>query len=248
MLLSLLTSLFLDSTILLFDSTILLFVSIFADDTRITRKIENESDVESLQNDLETLYDWQERNNMEFNSKKFEILRYGKNDILKESTSYFTPNFEDLIEEKESLRDLGVMMSNDATFSIHVEAVCSKVKQKSSWILRTFANRKSWFLKFMWKCLVQGHIDYCSQLYFPYKSSEMEKIENLQKIYTKKFPDIKHLNYWERLQSQKLISQERGMERYRCIYIWKIIEGLSPNCGIEVTTSESLVVYFRTMK
>ena len=130
------------------------------------------------------------------------------------------------------------MMSNDGTFSIHVEAVCSKVKQKSSWILRTFANRKSWFLKFMWKCLVQGHIDYCSQLYFPYKSSEMEKIENLQKIYTKKFPDIKHLNYWERLQSLKLLSQERRMERYRCIYIWKIIEGISPNCGIEVTTSE----------
>ena len=122
-------------------------------------------------------------------------------------------------------------MSRDATFSIHVEAVCSKVKQKSSWIVRTFANRKSWFLKFMWKSLVQG-------LYFPYKFSEMEKIENLQKMNTKKFPDIKHLNYWERLQSLKLLSQERRMERYRCIYIWKIIEGISPNCGIEVTTSE----------
>ena len=154
------------------------FVSLFADDTRITRKIQNESDIESLQSDLETLYDWQKNNNMEFNSKKFEILRYGKDETLKQSSSYFTPNYEDIIEEKESLRDLGVQMSNDASFSIHVETICSKVKQKSAWILRTFVNRKSWFLKFMWKTLVQPNIDYCSQLYFPCKSSEMEKIEN----------------------------------------------------------------------
>ena len=50
-------------------------------------------------------------------------------------------NGENIIEEKESLKDLGVKLSNDASFSIHVEGVCSKVKQKSSWILRTFSNR-----------------------------------------------------------------------------------------------------------
>ena len=30
----------------------------------------------------------------------------------------------------------------------------------------------------------------------------------------------------------------RRMERYRIIYVWKILEGISPNCGLEVTTSE----------
>ena len=66
----------------------------------------------------------------------------------------------------------------------------------------------------------------------------MEKIENLQKIYTKKFPEVKQLNYWERIKSLKMLSQERRMERYRCIYIWKIMEGLVPNCGVEVTSSD----------
>ena len=84
--------------------------------------------MENLQEDLESLYDWQENNNMEFNSKKFELLRYGRNEMIKQSTRYFTPNFENIIEEKESLRDLGVQMSSDASFSIHVEGVCSKVK------------------------------------------------------------------------------------------------------------------------
>ena len=105
------------------------------------KEVRNEADVEELQADLEKLYDWQKSNNMEFNSKKFEVLRYGKNDDLKKSTCYLTPNCEDMIEEKKSLRDLGIMMSNDASFSIHVESVCSKVKQKSSWMLRTFNSR-----------------------------------------------------------------------------------------------------------
>ena len=175
---------------------------------------------------------------MEFNSKKFEVMRYGRNQILKDSTVYMTPKYEDIIEEKETLRDLGVIMSNDASFSNHVDFVCSKVRQKSGWVLRTFRNRKSWFLKLMWKSLVQPHVDYCSQLYFPHLSSQMQKIENLQQVFTKKFPEVKNLNYWERLKHLKLYSQERRMERYRIIYAWKILEGISPNCGLESGESE----------
>jgi hypothetical protein len=58
------------------------FLSLFADDTRIARKVNSEEDIESLQADLEKLYKWQDSNNMQFNSKKFEILRYGKNQYL----------------------------------------------------------------------------------------------------------------------------------------------------------------------
>ena len=31
-----------------------------------------------------------------------------------------------------------------------------------------------------------------------------------------------------------MYSQERRMERYRIIYVWKIIEGHVPNCGIDL--------------
>jgi hypothetical protein len=97
---------------------------------------------------------------------------------------------------------------------------------------------QTWFLKFMWTTLVQGHLDYCSQLYFPCKSSDMGKLEDLQRIYSRKIPEVSSLNYWERLQKLKMYSQERRVERYRAIYIWKILEGISPNCGIQETFSE----------
>ena len=40
--------------------------------------------------------------------------------------------------------------------------------------------------------------------------------------------------YWECLKQMNMISMQRRLERYRVIYIWKILEKLAPNCGINV--------------
>ena len=39
---------------------------------------QTESDVTELQNDLNSIYNWAESNNMSFDDTKFELLRYGK--------------------------------------------------------------------------------------------------------------------------------------------------------------------------
>ena len=39
---------------------------------------------------------------------------------IKEETSYFSGDMAEVIEEKESVRDLGIMMQNDATFSLQI--------------------------------------------------------------------------------------------------------------------------------
>ena len=75
-------------------------ISIFADDTRITRWIKNEDDLNGMQEDLEKLYTWELSNNMMFNGKKFELLRYGKNEDLKTMTNYMIPNSDGPIDEK----------------------------------------------------------------------------------------------------------------------------------------------------
>ena len=213
-------------------------VSLFCDDTRVMGPVDTEEDVEKLQEDLDLIYSWQQENNMLFNGKKFEMLRYGTNEELKFATNYFTPELEDIIEVKNNLRDLGVIMSDNAKFEEYITHVCLKVKQKCGWILRTFSSRNSQLMKFLWKSLVQGHIDYCSQLYLPNKVAEMQQIENLQKWYTSKIPELNGLNYWQRLKFLKMNSQQRRLERYRIIYTWKILEGIAPNCGLEVNLND----------
>ena len=41
------------------------------------------------------------------------------------------------------------------------------------------------------------------------------------------------MDYWEWLKVCQMLSQERRMERYKIIYIWKILERRVPNCGVD---------------
>ena len=215
-------------------------IKTYVDDSKVKQRINKEEDVENMQDDLEMLYDWGIKNNMKFNGTKFQLMRYGKNQLLKENTIYFTPNMEEPIESFSTLRDLGVMMSEDANFDDHIEHVCKKTRQKMGWLLRTFRCRNNDFMKHTFNSLVRPHIDYCSQLWMPNQCQQMEKVENLLKQFTAKIPWLREESYWQRLKILKMNSEERRMERYRIIYTWKVLEGLVPNCGIEkIQTGEN---------
>ena len=212
---------------------------VYIDDTKAIKKIHIEDDVEKLQEDISKLHEWGKRNNMEFNNGKFVVLRYGKNVEIKENTSYFSGDTEEIIEEKESTRDLGIIMQNNACFNEQIDKVCKKVRQKSGWLFRTFYNRQSWFLRHMWNSLVQPHIDYCSQLWAPGEGGELQRIEKLLKDFTSKIPEISHMTYWERLAKMKLNSQQRRIERYKIIYVWKSLENIVPDTNITLANDES---------
>ena len=212
---------------------------VYIDDTKSIKKIHNEDDVEKLQEYISKLHDWGKRNNMEFNNKKFVVLRYGKNIEIKENTSYFSGETDEIIEEKESTRDLGIIMQNDASFNEHIEKICKKVRQKSGWMFRSFYNRQGWFLRHMWNSLIQPHIDYCSQLWAPEEGGELQKIEKLLKDYTAKIPEVSKMTYWERLKKLKMNSQQRRSERYKIIYVWKTLENLVPDANLMLANEES---------
>ena len=49
----------------------------------------------------------------------FELLRSGKEEEIKSATTY--KSYDDSnIDDKEQVRDLGIMMSNTGTFSLHL--------------------------------------------------------------------------------------------------------------------------------
>ena len=125
------------------------------------------------------------------------------------------------------------MLSNDATFNEHIEHVCKKTRQNMGCILITFKCRNNEFMRKIFNSLVQPHINYCSQLWMPNQTQQMEKIEKLAKSFTGKIPWLREESYWSRLNILRMNSQERRMERYRIVYTWKILEGLVPNCGVE---------------
>ena len=207
------------------------FLSSFADDTRVSRGVADVADASALQRDLEVVYQWAEDNNMFFNNLKFECLRYGIDSTLKLTTNYTSPSGS-IIDDKEHVRDLGVTMSSDGSFSEHIRKICQSARNMCAWICRTFSDRSQELMLTTWKSLILPIVDYCSQLWCPLKKGDIQMIEQIQKSFTRKI-SIGKRDYWERLRHLRIYSLERRRERYRIIYVWKILENMVPNLTTE---------------
>ena len=83
----------------------------------------------------------------------------------------------------------------------------------------------------LWKSLILPKLEYCSQLWCPVKKGAILQLEEVQCSFIRKirFENSFDLDYWQRLQCLNLYSLQRRRERYRIIYVWKVIEGLVPN-------------------
>lgn len=112
-------------------------LSSFVDDTKIKNSIKSVYDFQNLQQDLETVYEWANTNNVTFNSSEFEVIKYGPNRQLQEIT---TSGGEKLVE-KSTLKNLGVWLSHDCTFRGHIMRTTKAGKHMMGWILHTFITR-----------------------------------------------------------------------------------------------------------
>ena len=218
------------------------FLSSFADDTRVGKGISTPADTVLLQSDLNAVYNWSVINNMLFNSDKFELVRYeSKASKQTQAETSYSSNDGSIINETKHVRNLGVTLSNDATFNQHITDRCELVKAKVAWILRTFHSRDRLPMLTLWKTLVLCHLDYCSQLWSPSDVGSTQRLELLQKAFTSRIEGMSSLNYWDQLRHLRLQSLERRRERYQIIYTWRIIEGQVPNFDstpIKVTLSD----------
>ena len=205
-------------------------VTSFADDTRILKTISSVNDVNALQADLDRVINWAERNNMALNGEKFEVIRYGRLEDIKTSTQYHC--HQQIIESKNQVKDLGIHMSEDGTFSCHLDKILEGARKLTGWILRTFQTRTPECMLTLWKSLVLPRLEYCCQLWSPYKTGDIIKLEAIQRSFTNKISGMENLNYWERLSKLGLYSLQRRRERYIVLYVWKTLEGMVPNVGL----------------
>ena len=211
--------------------------SSFADDTRIWRGVETTSDCQTLQNDISAVYKWAEDINMQFNRKKFERVRYCYDEENAPDFDYTAPDTTN-IEQKSNVKDLGVILSSDLSFSLQIEKAITSANQMFGWCLRTFRGRGSFLLLTLFKSIVQPHLDYCSQIWSPIKQEDINRIEQVQKAMISKVKDtsLQGLNYWTKLYRLRLYSQERRRERYQIILAWKISQGLVSGYKLDFTS------------
>ena len=144
-------------------------LTMFADDTRLSKGIKSEEDIRTLQSELDNVFKWQRAKNMEFNGDKFQHLPHGR--IFRSNRElprgqYFD-NVQNPIKIESTVRDLGIEVSASTDFIEHINVTCKRARSKVAWIYRNFYSRDVQFLSFMWRNFVQPILDYGCQLWAP---------------------------------------------------------------------------------
>ena len=112
----------------------------FADDTKLIGAIEDENSVRLLQKDLDTVVKWSAVNNMELHEKKFEVVSYTLNasktmqqlPFYPLTVEYSTPCGH-IINPQKTVRDLGVYVSNERSWTPHTPILRKQSKGLGRW-------------------------------------------------------------------------------------------------------------------
>ena len=172
-------------------------MGIFADDTRLWRVHTGEEDVNLLQNELDKTYKWAESNNASFNSDKFEAIRFHTS----RSKAHPNPSYNSYngtpIPFQPHVKDLGVWMSANLTFSEHIRLITTKARQVSGMTLRSFTSRKTEVLLPLLKNIIRNQVEYASPIWSPADYVSINLLEDVQRKFTSKF--IRFRNYDEDL-------------------------------------------------
>ena len=120
------------------------------------------------------------------------------------------------------LLDLGITMSRNCSFDVHINIICKKCTDLSGWILRTCTSCDSTTLMILFKALILSRLYYCSQLWSPHLIRHIIQIEKVQRSFTKFITGMRDCSYSHRLCLLRLYSLQWRRERYCIIYVWKL--------------------------
>lgn len=190
-------------------------INLFADDTKIYN-----FDSDALQKDLKSLLDWAHKWGMEFNNDKCKVMHFGSYNPLR-SYTFDTYTLSVTNEEK----DLGVLQDNSLLFRKHMASIAMKFYASLNIFKRTFTHINCETFSAVYNFYLRPYLDYCSQIWSPYMSGDIDFIEKLQRKATKSVLGLSNLDYNERLYRLKLSSLVERRHKLDMVELYKIING-----------------------
>ena len=153
-------------------------VYLFADDTKIFRKMTVPSDSDDLQQDLNTLHEWTDTWLLRFHPGKCKIMNIGPKDI---SSTYTLPNSTTSLLETTNEKDLGVIIDSKLTFRQHMTEKVKTANKMLGIIRRSFSNLTPTNLKKLYTAMVRPHLEYCGPVWQPTLKRDIKLIEGVQR-------------------------------------------------------------------
>ena len=193
-------------------------VKVFADDTKIYAPT---CDSGGLQEDLNSLSEWAEKWELQFNEDKCKVIHYGHENPNKTYTMNTKP-----LKEADEECDLGVIFERDLKFSRHISTKINKANSILALISRSFEYIDKFSFIKLYTALVRPHIEFANVVWHPYLRKDIESVERLQMRATRLVPSLKKLPYIDRLRELRLPTLAHRRVRGDAIQTFKIVKGL----------------------
>ena len=212
---------------------------LYADDILYFHPVISSSCMISIQNDLNLISDWISSHFLSINTNKSKYM------IITRKSSQFVSSLPTVtlnsspIQLVSSFKYLGVIISSNLSWSLHIQSVSSKVRKLTGMIYRNFYKHSSpQILLKLYNALILPHFNYCSSVWSPPDSSVNSSLLDSSNYFSLKVcSKIWSLNYHSLISHINIPSLVSRRNFSKLILLYKINNGLlyfPPNVLIPV--------------
>ena len=190
----------------------------FADDIKLVS-----TDADNLQMALNVVSTWIKDWQLNLNTAKSEHLTLRQ----KSPISLYVNN--EYINKVSSVRDLGVLITNNLSWTPHINKIRGKANALSHNILRLFSSTNCWLLVNLFQTYVRPLLEYNTSTWSPHLQSNIKDIESVQRTFTRRLCqrcNIPFSSYFDRLTKLNIESLQVRRIKRDLVFLFKILHSL----------------------
>jgi len=204
------------------DSNHGVLISKFADDSKLGKCITSVEDCHTLQRALDDLTKWSFESGMKLHPNKCVVLHFG---ATNPNYTYHIDNVS--ITPCNEARDLGVLISNNASQTAHVNNISKKAHAVISQMKRTLTYRDSVVFAGIYKQYARPILEFGVQAWNPAKVGDVNVLEKVQKRAFRLITDNGTADYETKLEITGMSTLIDRRERGDLLEAFKIINDMS---------------------
>ena len=149
-------------------------ISLYADDIALYRSIRSPADYPILQSDITAIETFiEDEKHLKLNENKCSFMLISR----KRSRTTTTPLFiksNCALEQVDSVKYLGVVLTSDLTWTEHINRICSKTRKLIGLMYRRFHHCHPDLMVTLYKAFIRPHLEYAPQVWDPRLIKDVE--------------------------------------------------------------------------
>lgn len=194
---------------------------LFADDVKLYCCIDVDTDSIMMQCNIDAIIQWSALWQLIISENKCLSLLAGNKIVCLPPYKLYN----NTVAISSCTRDLGVIINSRLQYVEHINEITAKARQKLGLIFKCFTTRDPATLKNAYTAYVRPILEYASPVWNPVYVGLIDKLESVQRNFTKRIYSLCKLSYSERLSDMGLESLQQRRLKADLIMAYKIIFG-----------------------